>query len=704
MSGMLLALCWFASCLAVLGAGYVGISRIVGHGIPLGLRVVLAIVAVLIGQYLAGLSLLLAGGFGTGALIAIVLAAAGYLGWAWRSADTRAVMAADLETIRGEFRTESISRRALWLAAIPAGIGWLTVLRGTVSPPMDWDYFTYHGPRAAFWALEGALAHSYDAAGSWQLYQAFPIAGDLLSSWSMALTSGDVAVAPTWIAIWLATGFVAHLLIRRLGGTPRNAVLGAIAVLTLPGAFHHMSSGYVDNAVALALLAGVLCFVEAETTRRPLLATVAMAALAMAAAIKFTALPFLALGAALWAWLHLRDFTRIRLPATVAGVAIVCVTALAWPAHLFVTQGNPVYPFWLNLFGITFVGAMESIREVTSDRRSLDFLEASAAFFWNGFYRDPLLHNGFGPGGLLAVLAGILSLCLRAIRGPVTFSAATAGALLFLAWILAIRVNYPGIDDVRYIVIAGILAVIALARMSDRWSAGLLIAAIAADLIYVLPWRWSVLDALAVTICLAAGLGLALLVLLPKSGRGRVWRPASALAVASLVTALAIGPAVRDTYFIGLGRDQHFNSGPVAFAPAGSAYPIWNLLADADPMSIAVAAGTSTLNTHWFIHPLLGRRLQHRLLYLPTGLYYPDERDIASPQDFDRAGQRWLAGLETGGVDAVMLHAPDPVERRWVEANPRSFELLSESEDGGSALYRFVRDEAPAAVGPTAER
>ena len=704
MSGLLLTLCWFASCLAVLGAGYVGISRIAGHDIPLGLRVVLAIVAVLIGQYLAGLSLLLAGGFGTGALIAIVLAAAGYLGWALRGADIRTVVATDLDTIRGEFRTEAISRRTLWLAAIPAGIGWLTVLRGAVSPPMDWDYFTYHGPRAAFWAREGTLAHGYDAAGSWQVYQAFPIAGDLLSSWPMALTSSDVAVAPTWTAVWLATGLVAYLLIRRLDGSRRNAALGAVAILTIPGAFHHMSSGYVDNAVALALLAGVLCFVEAEASRRPFLATVAMAALAFAVAVKFTALPLLALGAVLWAWLHLRDLARIRPVATVAGVAIVSVTALSWPYHLYATLGNPIYPFWLGIFGHTFTGATAPAREVADTLRSLEFLEASVAFFWNGFYREPLLHNGFGPGGLIAMLAGVLCLCLRAVRGPVTFTACAVGALLFLLWILATRVIYPGVDEVRYIVIAGILAMIALARMPGRWTSGLLVAAIVPNLIYALPWRWSVLDALTVAICLAAGLALALLVLLPRSGRGQVRRPASAFAIASLGAALAIGPAVRDTYFIGLGRDQHFNSGPVAFAPAGSAYPIWNLLADAEPMSVAVAAGTSTLSTHWFIHPLLGRRLQHRLLYLPTGLYYPDERRAASAQDFDRAGQRWLADLETAEVDAVMLHAPDPVERRWIEVNPGSFELLGESADGSSALYRVARDGTPPSIGPTAER
>lgn len=694
MSGLLLAVVWSAGVVAVLGAGYLGISRITEDRLGPRIRIVLAIIVVLIGQYLAGLSLLLLGAFGQMAVLAVFAASAAYAFVAMRSAPTRNLVRADLEALRGLAREAPLSRRTVWLLAIPAGIGWLTILRAALTPPMDWDFFTYHGPRAAFWAQEGTLAHSYDAVGSWQIYQAFPIAGDLLSAWPMAVVSGDGAVAPTWVAVWLALGIVAYIAVRCLDGSRLHAVLGAMAALTIPGAFHHMSSGYVDNAVALALLSGVVCFTEAERSRNPLLATAAMAAWALAVAVKLTALPFLALGSVLWLWLHVRDRARIRMAPTALGVGIVCVTALAWPAYLFATYGNPLYPLWINVFGVVFHGATASMREVGDTMQGLNFLQASISFFWNGFYREPILHNGFGPGGLLILLAGVVAMGARGVGGRLAFTATLCGALVFLIWILATKIHDPGLDEARYIVIAAALAAVALARMPGRWVTGLLTAAVAINLVYALPWRWSVLDALLVPLCVGAGLLVALLSLLPRSGRRARLRPALAFAAASFVAAMAIGPTARDLYLTGLGHGHHFNSGPVVFSDSAQAFPIWNELADATPMVVAVTAGTWTRPTHWYLYPLFGSRLQHTLLHLQTGLYYPDERDGASPVDIDRAGRRWLEDLAAANVDAVMLYAPDPVERRWVDANPNLFRLVAEAGDGGSALYQVVRGNA----------
>ncbi len=693
MTGLLLALLWLAGVAAVSFAGYLVVSRMFGAGLALGIKVVLTLIALLIAQYLIGMSLLLFGAFGLTALLAIFLVSATYAFGVMRSAETRSLVRADLIALRTLASPAPVSGRRAWLFAVPIGIGWLTILRAALTPPMDWDFLTYHGPRAAFWVQEGTLVHSYDAVGVWEAYQAFPIAGDLISAWAMVLASGDAAVAPIWIAIWLAVGIVAFVAVRGLDGSRLNAALCATAVLTIPGAFHHMSSGYVDNAVALALLSGVVCFVEAEKSRNPLLATIAIAAWSIAVAVKLTALPFLALGGLLWAWLHYRDRAQCRMAPTALGLGIACLTALAWPGYMLATTGNPIYPFGITLFGIELAGATAPAREAGAEAaRDLSFLEASAAFFWGGFYRDPILHNGFGPGGLLLVLAGAAALFARGVRQRLAFTATACCALFVLLWILATRIHDPGLDEARYIVIAAALAAVALARLRTRWATGLLTAAIAANLVYALPWRWSVLDAMLVPACIAAGLLIALLTLLARSGREARWRPTLTFAVVSLGTALAIGTAARDMYLIGLGQGIHFNSGPVAFSKNARAFPIWNTLADARPMVVAVTAGTWTHPMHWYLYPLFGDRLQHQLLHIPTGLYYRDERDAASPADIDRARRQWLADIAAADVDAVVLYAPDPVERRWVDANPQMFRLIAEARDGESTLYRVVRD------------
>lgn len=705
MSGLILTGLWFAGVAAVLGAAYLGVSAIFRDGTALGVRIVLAVIAVLVGQYLVGLALLSLGLFGLGALIAVLILSAAGVWRACQVPSVRNLVLADLGEVSESVRARPPSHRAMWLLALPAGIGWLTIVRATVTPPLDWDFFTYHGSRAAFWVQEGTLNHGYEAVGAWQIYRAFPIAGDLISAWSMLLPSGDVAVALTWAATWLAIGLVGYVAIRCLGGTRLNALLGAVVMLTIPGIFHHMSSGYVDNVVALALLAGVVCFAEAERARNPRLAMAAMAAWSLALATKLTALPFMAVGALLWTWLMLRDRAQIRLVPLAVGLSIIGVTALAWPVHLLLTLGNPVYPFGLSVFGLEFAGATAPARETGGTvLQKLDFLHAAAALFFGGFYRDPLLHNGFGPGGLLVVVTGAACLWTRGAFGRLTFIATSCTALLMLLWIVDTFIHYPGLDEARYIAIAAVLAAAAVGRMPGRWVSGLLGTAIAVNLVYALPWRWSVLDGLLVPACAAVGIVVALLISLPVFGRRSYRRAGAACALGSIVAALVIGPHAREMYFVGLGHGHHFNSGPMAFTASAQAFPVWTALAHADPLVVAVTAGTSDLPTHWYIYPLLGNRLQHRLMHVPTGLYYNDEKAAASAQDIDRAGQRWLAAIRESGADAVMLYAPDPVERRWIDANPQSFQLVAESREGDSALFRVIdHDDAPS-FSPTARR
>lgn len=75
--------------------------------------------------------------------------------------------------------------------------------------------------------------------------------------------------------------------------------------------------------------------------------------------------------------------------------------------------------------------------------------------------------------------------------------------------------------------------------------------------------------------------------------------------------------------------------------------------------------------------PLLGERLQHRVLYLPpTRDGAPvDLRDTARFQAaLDE--QAWLTALDQREVDLLFMMVPPPAEARWAQAHPERFRPL----------------------------
>jgi len=94
----------------------------------------------------------------------------------------------------------------------------------------------------------------------WQFYAAFPIAGNVLTAWSVLLLGSDALVSTTWLGVWLGTGLAGYVAARTIGASVSDAALGAALALTVPAAFHHMGSGSVDKLVAAALMALVAGF------------------------------------------------------------------------------------------------------------------------------------------------------------------------------------------------------------------------------------------------------------------------------------------------------------------------------------------------------------------------------------------------------------------------------------------------------------
>ena len=89
-----------------------------------------------------------------------------------------------------------------------------------------------------------------------------------------------------------------------------------------------------------------------------------------------------------------------------------------------------------------------------------------------------------------------------------------------------------------------------------------------------------------------------------------------------------------------------------------------------------------------FRYPLLGSRLQNRIVYLPVTadgsvIDYRLRGEVTA-----RADERtWLRRVRDSGVDVVVALGPAPPEAAWLAAHPERFELLAESSDGLHAAY-----------------
>jgi hypothetical protein len=113
-------------------------------------------------------------------------------------------------------------------------------------------------------------------------------------------------------------------------------------------------------------------------------------------------------------------------------------------------------------------------------------------------------------------------------------------------------------------------------------------------------------------------------------------------------------------------------------------------------MTLAVVPGyiPGHSGQEMYMYPLLGRFLQHRLLYVPARADGSAERGEGVPVD----GAAWLAGLATEGVDAVVGLPGDSPELAWVRAHPELFRVQVEGKRGYSWLATVDRTALAAAV------
>jgi hypothetical protein len=203
-------------------------------------------------------------------------------------------------------------------------------------PPTAFDETLYHLPYAREFARAGGIPFLPELR-----YPIFPQLAEMLFT-GMLLLAGDVA---THLVQLLATLVTAALLIS-WGG--RSGWVAAAAFLGNPIVVHLAGTAYVEPALTLFVTASVYALERWRETRvRSWLILLGVFA-GSAAGVKYLGLFFV--GAALAALLpagRLRDLA-VAMPATMTAALAVL---LPWYGRLLLHTGNPLFPFYPQIFG-----------------------------------------------------------------------------------------------------------------------------------------------------------------------------------------------------------------------------------------------------------------------------------------------------------------------------------------------------------------
>jgi hypothetical protein len=307
---------------------------------------------------------------------------------------------------------------------------------------------------------------------------------------------------------------------------------------------------------------------------------------------------------------------------------------------------------------------------------------------------------------LLALVAAATILRNREARAdlwaPLSLAAVVVASTLG-THTLALRTMWAAIFPrhvtAAYAVIAVLAALVPWRRAWPGWCL-----ALAVSCVLAFPRGWSVLDG-------DAGWRLGLLALTAASAAAAAplvpaVRRRSRIVRASIVAVVLVGvfaaglPRLRAAFrypFWSAALSQ--SAAPFDFngleARSMEAWPIWERLDGADPKRLAVTCGWDGMGHSCYLYPLMGSRLQNRVLYVPPTLDgsvvdYGDE-------DLGRAVQlrAWLTRLLEEDVDHVVLIPPSSPERSsWIVHLPDVFVREIGDERTDAWLYRFERRAA----------
>jgi hypothetical protein len=195
---------------------------------------------------------------------------------------------------------------------------------------------------------------------------------------------------------------------------------------------------------------------------------------------------------------------------------------------------------------------------------------------------------------------------------------------------------------------------------------GLLVAFTIWDIVLVDSSFQAGLTEIAIVAALACVVALPGLALPRRSRRSVVVATAAVMAVVGLVALDRKQSADRwpsdDPFWEVDGTPKDFLAG-------------WRQSDQAPPQTIAFATGFNNHGQNWFIYPLMGRRLQNTVMYVPLNLSDPPgSRAFVRRENPVHA--EWLRQLQQRKVNAVYVQAPWPIEDGWMREDQERFTLV----------------------------
>lgn len=609
-----------------------------------------------------------------------------------RERDPRTQFGIDLRAVRAWWSALSAPFRILLIAG--AGILLLRAVHGLLAPSLAWDALTYHLYKPAVWAQSHGIASTDgpDAAG---YYAWFPPYGDGLWAWWLLVTRGDLVNAPVAVGTFLLIPVASYAAARALGATLPRATAAALAVAYTPAVMNFAAAAYVDNLAIGLFVAGVLFLIRLAMESQTEDAVLASAAFAILAGVKPTSLSVGALGIA--ATMILARSRSSAIAAAVAAIPAAIPSLLAW-----IGTGSPVYPLTLRLgTHIIFHGNSELERLLRGEWiSSSDIADARRLFLPRLFLpwhtEDGVFTNlGIGPLELVpAIVPGAIALW-RSKRTRYVLVFLVLAAALTIAPIagetnLALRVSWWA--SVGRLIGIAVAAAALLAASWRRWQSSALLSLCAVlGLLVDRPHGMGAADrhAFAALLPWLVAIGALTWVARRLLPRARI----AVVGIGAIVTVAAL-TVVRDRFrYEFYEQAQAWNSydvHPLDSQSMGS-WPAWQRLDDGTPHTIAVTAGWDGIGHNWYRYPIMGRRLQNRLLYIPItedGAFVDyGQTMLATAISCDA----WLQRLMSSPAEYLLVLPPPPPEAQWVSALPAILVPELELDPPGTVLYRIVR-------------
>ncbi len=706
----------FIGCLAAaiswLGLGWAA-WRLAARLYPREECSVRLIVAAVVGAGFIVLTCEILGAFGALRPAAVCLTCLLFMGASWRLRSS--VSVADEAGAIGQRLRHRIGDGYGALACVVAILAAQAVGRAMRCPPLSWDSLTYHAFLPARWVQLGELA-AFSSPGGMDTYRAYPINFELLAAWAILPFHSDAFLNLVNMPVLLATGLALYALSRELGVGPRMALWPPMLVCLSPPLWALVTTQYSDIFLCGCVLAGLLFIARFARTAQRCDLFLSAAAFGLAMGCRYSAMAWSGLALAAATVIGLRHFGSAQ---ALRPLAVALIIGLVLGGYQYLRNwselGNPLYPLELSIGGqVIFDGSprvAEVLRVYPGGTRADDLQHAALT-----------LSNGPLSWGFKYVLLIPLALLAILRRGPRRGVMICLAALAFVGLALFygpgsgltahVRRCWLETSQRLLAVPASVVACLAAVEMSRwRWPRQLAAAPLTVA-VFVDGWRGEYsqpLSALGMTVVLVTAL-LALYFAhggqLRHIGGGIIARPAAVVVAAALLFACAgwgVGGLhearrIRRYASYASATDYHeiprdFVAGWMACDDEASSHVIaaaWKHRPD-DRHSIV------TSGTRWMLYPLLGSRLQNRVVHAsireladhPSPRYHGELSDDADERV-------WLQNLRRLEVDRFFLGDSAPPEAGWIAARPEVFVPLA--EDAGCRVFQVRQDALAAAI------